>query len=180
MRTFSTGEIAGRNQRYKPRESAVRIARAKMATTTRFPTGGSGSSGCGVGPGAGGTTGWTPSMGESVLLNSCSRAKASSASGSSFGWRCLIQASSSPAYAYTVDFFLCSWRWTGRPSVLSQRCTVRTSRPRYDAISFQETSFFSGRGDPLGPGEAPLGGMSGGAIIAIQCADYTSGNAQEL
>src|SRR5258707_15527689 len=43
MRTFSCATSTGRNQRYKPRERALRIPRANKATTTRFPAeGGSG------------------------------------------------------------------------------------------------------------------------------------------
>src|SRR5467141_4912993 len=37
MRTFSTVELTGRSQRYKPRERALRIPRVNKATTTRFP-----------------------------------------------------------------------------------------------------------------------------------------------
>jgi len=34
---FSTVELTGRSQRYKPRERALRIPRVNKATTTRFP-----------------------------------------------------------------------------------------------------------------------------------------------
>src|SRR5207253_3805347 len=55
-------------------------------------------------------------------------------------------------------------RRTGRPSLFSQRCTVRISRPRWTAISFQETSFLSWRrdpADPFGSTGAPLAAMRG-------------------
>src|SRR5437879_5082691 len=61
-----------------------------------------------------------------------------------------------------------------------QRCTVRTSRPRYDAISPQESSFLPEGGDPSGPNEAPLAGMSGGDIEVLRCADYTLGIVRKL
>jgi hypothetical protein len=35
---------------------------------------------------------------------------------------------------------LWSFRWTGKPSSFSQRCTVRTSRRKWEAISFHELS----------------------------------------
>lgn len=39
---------------------------------------------------------------------------------------------------------LCAKRWTGSPSCRSQRWTVRTPRPRYVAMAFQESSRSSG------------------------------------
>ena len=49
------------------------------------------------------------------------------------------QASSSSGSAKTLPRDLCAWRWTGRPSSFSQRCTVRTRRLKWAAISFHDS-----------------------------------------
>jgi len=72
-----------------------------------------------------------------------------------------------------VDFFLCSWRRTGRPSVSPNVAQCALHGARDDAMSPQESSFLSGRVVPLGPDVAPPAGVSDVAIKAIQCADYT-------
>src|SRR6266851_461483 len=105
MRTFSTVELTGRNQRYKPRERALRIPRTNKATTTRFPAeGGGGLTGVPAGKGAGKSVGAVTEVsggrsGVSVLefasLASGSGINAASASGSSTGWRFLNHSSSS-------------------------------------------------------------------------------------
>src|SRR5271170_8274829 len=60
------------------------------------------------------------------------------------GLRLWRQASSSEVNAYTELRLSCTWRCTGIASYFSQRWTVVTSRPRYAAISFHESSWSSG------------------------------------
>jgi len=58
--------------------------------------------------------------------------------------RVVHHALSSERYAKTDPSLSCKWRCTGIASRLSHRCTVLTSRFRYDAIFFQESSRSSG------------------------------------
>jgi hypothetical protein len=54
--------------------------------------------------------------------------------------RLRAHASRSALNAYTDPIFWWTCRWTGMPSRFSQRCTVVTSRLKYAAISFHESS----------------------------------------
>ena len=78
------------------------------------------------------------------------------------GFRLRVQASNSEREAETEPILSWRWRWTGIPSRFSQRWTVVTSRLRYAAISFQESSR-SSRG--LSDGDVPRDGSP----IAVSC-----------